>query len=357
MELEAREDAPRDRWGRYLIVAPDGKQRSYTRVTTIAKAPSEEGALKAWSNRMVATGLVRRPDLLAAASTKLDDKGALGKICDQAIEAAGAHSRANFGTALHALTEQLDLGNKPEILPGLKADIDAYHATLANCGVGIDTRYVEQVVIHDAREYEGTLDRVCTIDGVSYIADLKTGADLSYAWREIATQLALYADAEHCYDWRTGERTPMPTIDHNRAVVIHLPAGTGKCDLYWIDLEAGRAGYELAFAVRTWRKRQDMFERWKPATIIEATFPLAEPAVEPDALTVKRRDWLRDRIANMPDEARDKLKSLWPVTVAIKDANDDDIDKIAKACTVTETHFDLTFPKLDPKTRRPRSRK
>ena len=116
---ETRQEAPKDRWGRYLVTTPDGKQRGYTRVTTIAKSCSEEGALKQWANRMVVTGLINRSDLLAQASTKLDDKSAMNKICEEAIVAGGGSSRANLGTALHALTEQIDLGKKPLILPGL----------------------------------------------------------------------------------------------------------------------------------------------------------------------------------------------------------------------------------------------
>jgi len=60
---ETRQEAPKDRWGRYLVTTPDGKQRGYTRVTTIAKTCSEEGALKQWANRMVVTGLINRSDL------------------------------------------------------------------------------------------------------------------------------------------------------------------------------------------------------------------------------------------------------------------------------------------------------
>ena len=105
---ETRQEAPKDRWGRYLVTTPDGKQRGYTRVTTIAKSCSEEGALKQWANRMVVTGLINRSDLLAQASTKLDDKSAMNKICEEAIVAGGGSSRANLGTALHALTEQID---------------------------------------------------------------------------------------------------------------------------------------------------------------------------------------------------------------------------------------------------------
>ena len=38
---ETRQEAPKDRWGRYLVTTPDGKQKGYTRVTTIAKSCDE----------------------------------------------------------------------------------------------------------------------------------------------------------------------------------------------------------------------------------------------------------------------------------------------------------------------------
>ena len=349
MELDEqrREEAPKDRWGRYLITSPDGKQRSYTRVTTIAKATSDEGALKAWSNRMVATGLVRRSDLLAAASTKLDDKGALSKICDQAIEAAGAHSRANLGTALHALTEQIDLGRTPEILDNLTRDIDAYRAAIKAHGITFVRDHIEQVVINDSLEYAGTLDRVVEYNGTRYIADLKTGADLSYAWREIACQLAMYADAEHCYDWRTSTRSDMPTVNTDRGIVIHLPAGTGRCELYFVDLHAGRYGYQLAINVRNWRKRNDVYERFTPGTIIDAIFPTT-PSAPADDMLEQRREWLRLRIHKLPRTQQTELKQLWPVGCAVREAGDDDINAIVAVVEKLEAAIDHPFGDTDP---------
>ena len=97
-------EAPKDRWGRYLITTRTGKQTSFPRVTTIAKCLDDEGALTAWKGRMTATGLVHRNDLLVAASAALEDKSALDRIVQQAIEAAGASSKANIGTALHSIT-------------------------------------------------------------------------------------------------------------------------------------------------------------------------------------------------------------------------------------------------------------
>ena len=218
---ETRQEAPKDRWGRYLVTTPDGKQRGYTRVTTVAKSCSEEGALKQWANRMVVTGLINRSDLLAQASTKLNDKSAL-----------------------------------------------AYTATLAKYGVHILPDYIESVVIHDGKEYAGTLDRIVEVDGKMYIADLKTGTDLSYSWREIAIQLAAYANAEHIYNYQTAVRTSLPNIEKDRGIVFHLPAGEGRCELHWVDLNAGLEGLDLAFTVRAWRKRNNLTEQFEEGKII-----------------------------------------------------------------------------------------
>jgi len=171
---------------------------------------------------MAITGLVQRPDLLAQASTAIDDRTRMNKIANDCVEAAGAYSRANLGTALHAITEQIDLGLKPAILPGLQADIDAYVAGIAAYGIKMHDEFIEVLLINDDLEYAGTADRIVTLmDGRLVIFDLKTGTDLSYSFGNIAVQLAMYANADWMYNWKTGERTPMPAID--KTVGYHLP--------------------------------------------------------------------------------------------------------------------------------------
>ena len=335
---ETRQEAPKDRWGRYLVTTPDGKQRGYTRVTTIAKSCSEEGALKQWANRMVVTGLINRSDLLAQASTKLDDKSAMNKICEEAIVAGGGSSRANLGTALHALTEQIDLGKKPLILPGLQADLDAYTATLVKYGVHIMPNYIESVVIHDDKEYAGTLDRIVEVDGRMYIADLKTGTNLSYSWREIAIQLSAYADAQHIYNYQTAVRTSLPMIEKDRAIVFHLPAGEARCELYWVDLKAGREGLQLALDVRAWRKRNDINERFEEAKIIKL-----------DTGLDKRRDWMTARIKHMPEPAQKMLRALWPNEVPkLADASSEQIDLLIRIVGLLEAEHSVQFFETDP---------
>ena len=153
-EFSLLAEAPKDRWGRYKISDPaSGKERGYTRVTTIAKVLDDSSSLADWKTRMAITGIVQRADLLAQASTSLDDRSKLNKIANDAIEAAGAYSRANLGTALHSITQQLDLGMKPQILAGLQSDIETYVASIAAWDFGMKKEWIEVLLINDEFEY------------------------------------------------------------------------------------------------------------------------------------------------------------------------------------------------------------
>ena len=302
-------EAPKDRWGRYLITTRNGKQTSFPRVTTIAKCLDDEGALTAWKGRMTATGLVQRNDLLVAASAALDDRNSLDRIVQQAIEAAGASSKANIGTALHQLTQQLDLGNKPAILPGLQADVDAYLAGIIQHGVVIDPRLVEVLLVNEKYEYAGTADRIARFSSRKrkQIFDLKTG-NIEYAINAIAVQMAMYANAEYIYNWQTKEQTPMPDIDKTRGVIIHLPAGQGRLDLYELDLVAGWEAAQMAMDVRAWRKRKDLHIK----VHAEKTATVAPPAAVAVDSDLYRSDLLA-RIKNLPANGQTALKRHWPV--------------------------------------------
>ena len=239
---------------------------------------------------------------------------------------------------MHSLTEQIDLGKKPPILPGLQGDLDAYTATLAKFGVHIMPHFIESVVIHDGKEYAGTLDRIVEIDGRMYIADLKTGTDLSYSWRAISIQLAAYADAQHIYDYKTGVRSNLPQIEKDRAIVFHLPAGEARCELHWVDLDIGRQGLELALNVRSWRKRNDINTRFEEGKVIKI-----------DAMLDKRRDWMTARIKHMPDKAQKLLRSLWPVDVPkLGEADNEQIDLLIRIVGMLEAENDVQFFETDP---------
>jgi len=302
VEQILRPEPERDRWGRYLIPTPDGKKKAFTRVTTFAASIDDRWNLEQWKLRMVATGLVNRSDLFAQVAAHVGDKQKLNRLCDDAVEAAKGSAGANLGTALHAFTEQVDLGLEPTIPAPWDADVAAYLGTLQANGVRVTAEFVERIVVLHQLGLAGTFDRLVTIDGhpLPLIADLKTGnLEHASAFGAIAVQLACYANADELYDPATGATTPMPEVDRSKALVIHLPAGKATCTLHLVDIEAGWKAAQLCAAVRDWRKRKD----------------LASPFVN---VTDQRARHLTDRAAVLRDqhpEAFAELAANWPTGV------------------------------------------
>ena len=346
-----QEEAPKDRWGRYLIQQPEGKSRGYTRVTTVAKTLDDTASLADWKVRMAITGLVQRPDLLAQASTAIDDRTRMNKIANDCVEAAGAYSRANLGTALHAITEQIDLGLKPAILPGLQADIDAYVAGIAAYGIKMHDEFIEVLLINDDLEYAGTADRIVTLmDGRLVIFDLKTGTDLSYSFGNIAVQLAMYANADWMYNWKTGERTPMPAIDKTVGIICHLPAGDATVAFHEVNLVAGWEAAKQSFTTREWRKRKDLFKPYKadqPTKVVET----------PKSLTA-RAGWMKARIQALTGEAQKMLVLSWPSGVPHFDqCTNDHFDALLRVIELVEAEHSAPFFAPDPTKPKPKKRK
>lgn len=308
-------DVPRDRWGRYLLPHPDtGQTQPWSRATTIAKSVADTFALSMWQQRMAVKGLTMRPDLyaLACGYDVSADKDDLNQVCEQSRAAAGDKVAANLGTAMHAFTAAVDQGQKPNIPPTMRSDVDAYSAALWAYGLEIVPQMIEKRVVTTASSegIAGTFDRVyrATRDvdlkmadkrvlhlkaGEHVIGDLKTGRDLSYGWGEIAIQEAIYAHAinEHGIwdpegkEWdllplgySEGTDGPEPcTVREDVGIVVHLPiqkkAGAPACVLYAVDLEQGWEALELCMKVRKWRKAKQLAA---PLEIVDQ--PTAVPA-------------------------------------------------------------------------------
>jgi hypothetical protein len=240
-------EVERDGFGRPLIIpVGGGKPVAYQRCTTFIDMLSDRYQLEAWKQRMVAIGMSKRPDLVLRAGSTLD-KDTLNDVAEAALEAAGSSMQATIGTALHELTERWDRGERPQLPESHAPDIFAYLGATA----GIVKRDIEVFVVHDELKVGGTFDRVLEIDGGAYVADLKTG-NIDYDTAKIAMQLTVYANSKR-YDPKTGARSVLG-VSTERGVVIHLPAGEGKCSLYWTDLVQGMKGVQLAAQVRAWRK-------------------------------------------------------------------------------------------------------
>jgi hypothetical protein len=245
-------DVERDRWGRPLIVPPEGgKPRPYTRASTLAKALDKGEALSKWKQRQTALGLAARHDLFALVQA-LDpsDKGRLDEICEDALVAAGGSSGANLGTALHALTEAVDEGIEVQVTPELRATLDAYRARMD--GIKIIAR--EVFVVNDELEVAGSFDKMVEIGGEIVVADVKTGQWEPKYPHATAVQIAIYANGTP-YGSEAG-RAPQSIAQMgaslDRGLMIHLPSGQAVCDLYWMDIKTGWTMAKVATGVRRW---------------------------------------------------------------------------------------------------------
>jgi len=252
-----------DRFGRYLLPDPTtGQERAWTRVSTVARTISDEYGLTQWKLRMVAKGLAIRPDLIAgaAAADPDHDKKDLQEIAGKAMDAAEASAGATFGTALHNFTRRLDTGTPPEALhvpSALLSTVKAYVDCFRTARLGVE--HAERIVVLPDLGIAGEFDRIVTQpSGVTKseprsILDLKSGKDLSYGWLEATIQQALYAHAPLMWDPATGRYVDKPVVDLARALILHLPVGQGRAQLYGVNIIEGWRLAQLAIQVRAER--------------------------------------------------------------------------------------------------------
>ena len=281
-ELEALTTAEpkRDRYGRPLVTPRDGgKPKAYTRPTTIADTLDDRHNLELWMQRQVLKGSLARPDLHAlAATTDPDDKSALNKLCGQLRDAAASDAGANMGTAVHAAIEAVNRG--VEHPPMFAAHVDAYATLLNAIGATVDRDHVEQFVVNETIGAAGTFDMRLQIDGVWYVADLKTGSTVEWSARSFAIQLAIYQGHTSTYDWATNTHDLPLVLNDDRGIIIHLPANDpSAAAAHWIDLAAGREALERALWVREWRKRKGLLVPFEvtPSADPAPTAPKATP--------------------------------------------------------------------------------
>ena len=243
-------DVPRDRWGRPLIVPPEGgKPVGYTRVSTLAKALDDKSALTKWKQRQVVVGMAARPDLAAVAGACKGDDRKLDEIVETAMTVAESERAANIGTALHALSEQVDAGVDIDTLPEqFRPDLRAYREALT----GVTMLAAEMFVVVDEVQAAGTFDRLVRLpDGRVLVADLKTGRHEPKYPHGATQQIAVYSRG-HLYDPDKGRVGHLPSlgVDQEVGLLIHMPAGTGTCDLYLLDLTVGWGLAQVSVAVR-----------------------------------------------------------------------------------------------------------
>lgn len=249
----------RDGKDRPRVMLPDGSKRAtYARCTTYVGCLEDQYRLQLWQQRMVAIGLADRPDLLVSVAAHRNDREALDGLVVDAREAAKATAAARTGTALHALAEQHDRGEKVSAPPAYAPDIAAYVEATRD----LEPVMIEQFCVNDRLKVAGTFDRLVRYvdpDGNAghYIADIKTGS-IDFGHLKHAMQFAMYANSVP-YDIPSHERFAYPDdISLTKAILIHLPQGEGRCDLYWVNISDGWEAVKIATAVRAWRNRKGL---------------------------------------------------------------------------------------------------
>lgn len=249
--------------GRYVLPDPiTGKEKHWTRVSTIANVLRESFMLDQWKYRMIAKGMGIRQDLamLAANLDVKNDRDDLQEIADKAMEAAGAGVGANLGTALHGYCERLDRGEdltKEVMHSTTKRALSRYRNAMLKNGLVTDPTLMERVVLNHEYGIVGRLDRILNDPefwDVPRIGDLKTQKTMDFGGLEIAIQLALYAHAEYIWNEDEGKWETFPEMNLKNAIVMHLPAQGDECEIYDVNIDDGWKCVRLAMNVREARK-------------------------------------------------------------------------------------------------------
>lgn len=307
-----RPEPDRDRYGRYVLPDANGRKVAWTRATTVVGALKDLNGLIGWKRRKVAEGLAvapellgRIPDLAAAIEAAADwrdardAKQALDALCDEAAHAAGADAGSETGTQAHTLTEYADAGRLDEVRhlasESELADLAAYMNTCDQAGIVRPEKWIERIVVNSTTESAGTFDRLVRLaDGRLVVADVKSQQSVDFGWLEICCQLAQYANADGMVDPVSGVLEPMPSdLDKTTGLVMHVPVGAARCDLYEIDLTVGWQAAQVAAEVRRLRARSKTLG-WpyvaRPIAPTTHELQLISSAGHPDALTALWRD-------------------------------------------------------------------
>lgn len=268
-----------------------GKQIFYSRPSSWGDVTEDRTKISEWRQRMAVEGFQRskrlRLEWSALPGVDWDDpirKRAAKRLIDEAVLMAGA-DKDRQGTAVHAITERRDLGlevNPPE---EYAADLEAWTYATQYFEIVNDHEVpgIECFIVADEVQCAGTFDRLvrylpCEVCGLrNFVLDLKTGK-IEWGKSSIAVQLAIYANGTYYIplpgDIYPGLRLPMPDVCKHKAIVVHLPAGSGQATTHWIDIHRGwEAAKGIAHDVREFRKQQNWTVEFIPvpdlAPIIE----------------------------------------------------------------------------------------
>jgi hypothetical protein len=348
------------------VVGLSGKRERYSRSSNGGKILDDESNLTDWKLRTVVAGAAQRPELMAKASV-LDvdvNKKDLRDIAELCLVAGKGERRAVIGTAVHAMFDHIDRNDGWVPPPNFQALCTAYEEMKQ--GWGFEVQGIELHCINHQRRLAGTLDRrfrttktLVTPDGTIIpigsilVVDHKTGKELEYAAGSYATQLAAYVDSDQ-YDVTTDETTPFDPPNYpDWALIVHADSAGTRVDVYWVDVNAGRLGLDLAGQVKGWRRRSDLLT-------MARTEPASSPAVAPVVAPAgpehqDRAEYLRGRVRAVLAHSELAAKAMaraWPAGVpGLKQTGHtaEQLEMIQTAVEAVETNQGVPwFPAFKP---------
>lgn len=267
----------RDGFGRYKLPSPDaneaGKIKAYTRATTIAKVLDDTYYLEQWKMGNVLHGLAIDPNLpgdlmnlVARTGGARPDKKDLGALAKRAGIASGDQEASEFGTAVHAWLEFIDLGlgTIHDVPKMFQAHVYYYLQRLALAGLRAVPEFVERIVYNAEGNVVGTLDRIYQDSEGNYVlGDVKSSKTLDFSFLSIAIQLGIYHSASYMLAADGKSWVAMPELVPNYAVVLHCPSGPIGSDVnrpgpettaaVTFDMNVGRTALTTALFVKKMR--------------------------------------------------------------------------------------------------------
>jgi hypothetical protein len=346
--------------GRYVMRHPTevvtrgrdkGKPKRYSgqRMTTFVKLAADSFKLTQWQLRSAIVGLTKDDSLREEVAALIEgaedlralvkaESKALNALADKAKDASGGGERARNGTILHKYTEELDAGTRriEDVPEEYQRDAAVYVEALKRYGYEPVPGLIERTTTVVELGVVGTFDRVLrrVSDGAYVIGDVKSGSNaLTYSQLEIAAQLAGYAwgfneigvaqcdeGANHT-EWESwgwvrpvdADGNPI-TVRTDFAVVMHIPFGSGECELYRVDLEEGRRELAACALVRERHKVKgaltplELPGNAEPVAIVPVTQSQPEP--EP-AQPVTDLEHSGDMRAVVAQEVSRQRESSW----------------------------------------------
>jgi len=348
-----RPSPEKDRYGRYLIVPPDGGDaRPHTRMTTFIKALDGQAgdALKQWYARFAMKGVVMseartgRVTTFDAEPADKEAKREFNNLLEDAASAAGMNEKREKGTALHDATELVDAGTTFTPAAWMKEPLSQYAELVER--FGLTWVESEQIVVLSELGVAGRFDRLVRapwFPGVR-VLDIKTGSIGFPA--KFVPQLGGYANADGMYDVETASYRPMPDdIDKQVALVLHLPIDGSPATLHRLDIGQAVRVLDVAKRVRTWNNTDSrgVLKELDPAKTA-ALHGVAAPApelVQPDAVfSAPTTAFPTDPVGILEPEPVETTAVEKPApTMAEKAETAEAIEKVAAAFkgTVVET--------------------